>query len=109
MTWAAAIQIVFNNVGRVLVVIGIFMLTWYILGLIKTSPSLLNSAPFMTIVGLVMGTGFGSAVSYFLGSSQSSSSKDSTIATLATTASTQPQVQPPPDPKPLTDPFVIKE
>ena len=92
--------------------IGLFALTGVVLGLIAWRPDLSNNTLFVTVSTLIVGSGgLLNALGYFFGSSQGSTTKDSTIATLATTASTQPQVQPPP--KPLVeaelDPFVIKE
>lgn len=70
--------------GRILVAGGVFALTGYVLHMVGANAKLLDSAPFMTIVGVVVGTGFGSAVGYYLGSSQSSAEKDATLKKLAT-------------------------
>jgi hypothetical protein len=90
--------------------IGLFALTGAVLIALTINPALSDNTLFDTIATLIVGSGgLLNAIGFYFGSSQNSARKDETIATMATTASTQPQVQPPLDPKPLTDPFVIKE
>lgn len=63
------------------VVIGLFLLTFYVITLIALNPALANVQLFATIATLLIGAGgLLAAVSFYLGSSKSSSDKDATIS-----------------------------
>ena len=61
--------------------IGLFVLAFYIITLIALNPALANVQLFATLATLLVGAGgLLAAVSFYLGSSQSSSDKDKTIS-----------------------------
>jgi len=60
---------------RVWIVVGLFALAWRLLYMIEATPSLLNSAPFMSIAVLILGSGgMGAIVAFYYGGTKSSSS-----------------------------------
>ena len=73
--------------------IGLFALTAGIIAAITFKPELQGNTLFVTVATLIVGSGgLLNAIGYFFGSSQSSTTKDVTIATLANNPSPQPQI-----------------
>lgn len=63
------------------VTIGLFILTFFVIALLALNPALANVQLFATVVTLLVGAGgLLAAVSFYLGSSKSSSDKDATIS-----------------------------
>lgn len=66
---------------RVLVAVGLFGLTFYVLYLLATQPKLADSQLFTTLATAIVVSGvIGGVVAFLFGSSQSSQAKDATIA-----------------------------
>ncbi len=60
--------------ARIWVMVGLFSLAWRLIEIIATKPDILNSAPFMTIVTLVLGgSGIGAVVSFLYGGTKTGS------------------------------------
>lgn len=67
--------------ARSMIVAGLFALVFFIFGLIAWVPSLKDNELFKTLATLIVGTGFVSgAITFYFGSSKSSSDKDATIS-----------------------------